>query len=174
MRSGRFIYAILEVALLRGTFLYVLILYIHFRYFKDELAGNVLEETVALRCKAYAMRIRSTNGVKTKVKCKGIVKSYRDRIKFENYLACIKQTAKIKSQVRSIRTKNNVLKIINQKKTAVSTFDDKRWLTCSIHSVGYGSTLIHLANNYCPYCPNASTFYTDSKYETVVDVSQNK
>lgn len=94
--------------------------------FKDELQGNTLEQFVGLRSKAYAMQIRSKHGRKVKIKCKGIAKSYRDRIEFEKYLACITHTAKIRTQVRSIRARNNLLKIIHQNKTAVSSFDDKR------------------------------------------------
>lgn len=97
-----------------------------FRYFKDELQGNTLEQFVGLRSKAYAMQIRTKHGQKVKIKCKGIAKSYRDRIEFEKYLSCITHTAKIKSQVRTIRARNHLLKIIHQNKTAVSSFDDKR------------------------------------------------
>ena len=98
-----------------------------FRFFKDELKGKSLKRFVGLRSKAYAMEIIDKHEKQTKIKCKGIARAYRDRIKFENFLCCINNTAKIKTQMRTIRAKNNLLKIINQNKTAVSSFDDKRY-----------------------------------------------
>ena len=117
------------------------------------------------------MQIRAKEGSKIKVKCKGITKAYRDRIKFEQYVSCITRTARIKSQMRTIRARNNVLKIIHQSKQAVSSFDDKRWLLPCGHSLGYASTYAHIANVFCPYCPNADTFYTDKRFEEIIDVS---
>lgn len=161
---------------------HVLLMYLHmcyvvlffpYRYFKDELRGNTLTHYVGLRSKAYALQIHSAEDKKLcKIKCKGIAKSYKDRLKLDNFLSCITHTAKLKTNMRTIRTRNNLLNIINQNKTAVSSFDDKRWLSCSIHSLGFGSTLINRANNYCVYCPNADTFYSDDKFANVIDVSQ--
>lgn len=102
------------------------------RFFKDELKGKCLEQYVGLRSKAYALQIVDKHDKQVKIKCKGITKAYRDRIQFDNFLSCINNTARIKTQMRTIRAKNNLLKIINQNKTAVSSFDDKRYCTTLI------------------------------------------
>jgi hypothetical protein len=140
---------------------------------KDELAGNTLQRYVGIRSKAYVIEVQTPKGKETKVKCKGIVKAYRNRIQFEKFLACISHTARIKSKMRTIRSRNNILKIIQQNKTAVSSFDDKRYLCGSgIHSLAFGSTFIHRANNFCQYCPNAKTFFTSKKAVRMIDVSK--
>ncbi len=103
------------------------VIMLHYRFFKDELQGRVFEEFCGLRSKAYSMVVRDRGGKReVKTRCKGITKSYRQRISFESYLACINNTARIKTQMRSIRAKNNVLRILHMNKTAVSSFDDKR------------------------------------------------
>lgn len=125
-------------------------------YFKDELASNTFSQFVGLRSKAYCMQIkcRKTDELQTHNKCKGISKSYRKKIHFKSYLKCIKDIAKIECNMRSIQSKNHMLKTINLRKIAVSSFDDKRYLFwCGIHSVGYGSSQIR-DNKYCPFCQN--------------------
>jgi hypothetical protein len=119
------------VRLSRGSKEYQMPLFSLCSFFKDELQGNLFDAFCGLRSKAYTYKVKKRNeeGTQTKTRCKGIAKSYRERITFDSYLACIKKAARIKSQMRSIRAKNNVLRIQHMKKTAVSSFDDKRFYT---------------------------------------------
>lgn len=143
-------------------------------YFKNEMEGvKKITEFVGLKSKTYAMKTENilTAEVSSVSKCKGVAKNKRKQIPFSAFVACIENITRTRTAVRSLKITNQTIRLKELKKTCFTSFDDKRYLfSCGIHSTGYGSTLIHQANNYCPFCPNADTFYTNEEFEEIVNV----
>ncbi len=54
----------------------------------------------------------------------------------------------------TIRSVDHVNKLVRSRKVAFSSFDDKRYLLCSIHSVPYGSFVIEMSlrDGCCYFC----------------------
>lgn len=97
--------------------------------FKDELAGNVITEFIGLRAKCYA--IRSFNGKTYNdnlKKAKGVKKNVLKRkISFDDYRRCVDQNFEFAVDQNSIRSIKHRVFSIQQKKVALSPFDDKRY-----------------------------------------------
>ena len=124
-------------------------------YFKDELKGEKMTEFCGLRSKTYAfLHTESTgedkNRIKMVSKAKGVTRSYKRRIAFADYKKCIEDVSEHIVEQYHLRARSHKMSLVRVKKIAFSSFDDKRWLTCSKHSVPYGSCLIE--KGFCPYC----------------------
>jgi hypothetical protein len=132
-------------------------------FYKDELAGEKMEAFCGLRSKTYVYKLRKEkrkgkrkgkkNVITLHSKCKGITKSYRKKITFQNYKACVQSFSKFEIDQFTIRSKNHKLQTLKINKLCFSSFDDKRYLMqCGVHSVPYGSVLIEQSKNMCILC----------------------
>jgi len=126
-------------------------------FFKDELAGEKkCLGFIGLRPKCYAMSLQNNEtGVTSEKKiCKGLGRvAIENRLRYEEYKNCLFQRKPIRHQFTSIKSIKHNLKTVLQQKKALTHFDAKRWLfNCGIHSAPYGSELIDLFQNKCPFC----------------------
>jgi hypothetical protein len=113
-------------------------------FWKDEMQGKKhLREFIGLRSKCYAFLLEEVGGIKTvHSKAKGVTKAYKKTLDFQQFKQCIEKLTRTELQQYHIRSKNHVLRTLALKRQAFSSFCDKRFLLCSIHSVGYGSKYI--------------------------------
>ena len=119
--------------------------------FKDENGNEPIDRAVALKSKCYVLLSESLNELK---RCKGINTERTASFTFELYKQCIEHVTKVFTNVRSIRAKHNVLRTVELRKVALTSFDNKRWMkNCGVHSVPYGS--VHSTED-CDLCPLAS------------------
>lgn len=108
--------------------------------FKDEEAMDVITEFVGLRSKLYAYR---TDGGSVEKRCKGVKKSVVKDMKFDEYFDVLERSkegdlATVQKTMNLIRSRNHHLMTLEQTKTALSAFDDKRYLLNAVDSVPYG------------------------------------
>jgi len=121
--------------------------------FKDETGGKQILDFIGMRSKTYC--IRYANDPKLHVRTKGVSRGYRSLITMEHFRNCLDTQSQHVMKMYHIGSKNHIITTKKIRKIAFSSFDDKRYLLCPIHSVPYGSVLIdiYLANNeMCPYC----------------------
>ena len=108
-------------------------------YLKNEVPKASILEAVALQSKTYAIR---TDLDETINKAKGVKSSVKKNIRLKEYKRCLQEIGHLQVEQCTLRSKNHVNQMISSKKIAFSSFDDKRFLMCPIHSVPYGSCLI--------------------------------
>ena len=131
-------------------------------FLKNELPHGHLVVFIGLRAKAYTMEIKVVNQKKReerneqKTRLKGVKKAVRDRIQTRKWLRSITEMSTHNISQFSIQAKAHVNRLIKTRKVAFSSFDDKRYLLCAIHSVPYGSILIahQQLTNQCYFCKN--------------------
>ena len=112
--------------------------------FKDECNVRLIREFVGLRSKMYALRFEDDKG-EVKI-AKGVKKPViQNDLRFVDYVDCLCQSSTLEHAFRSIRVRHDVFTFHQQKKT-LSSFDDKRYLEDSIHSVPYGCSTINGAD----------------------------
>lgn len=120
-------------------------------YVKNESPTSDIIEFVGLKAKTYMFRTRD----KTKhVRAKGVKRSHQSKIRFEEMKKCIEQISSKEVTTTFIRSKNHIIKLMKGSQIAFSSFDDKRFLLCPIHSVPYGSKIIPKKGrkSRCPFC----------------------
>lgn len=94
--------------------------------FKDEQNGKVVTEFVGLRSKMYAMKTAGVGGKVTK-RAKGVKRCVPNKkIRFEDYVACVRTNCIIVETQNSFRSKNHVVYTIKQRKITLNPKDDKR------------------------------------------------
>jgi len=124
-------------------------------YFKDELCGEKMKEYCAIRAKAYSY-IQSNKFKNRKrfiSKCKGITPAGRRQILFKNYKKSVQSLAQFSVTQWNIRSKKHQIQTTEAQKICFSSFDDKRYLTCSSHTLAYGSKRIRdIKLGKCPIC----------------------
>lgn len=124
-------------------------------YLKNETPGFTIKEVVAVRSKTYCIVTEKDQSNR----CKGVKENVKNQIKVEDYRKCVEGLHAHTITQHSIQSKTHVNRLIEQVKLAFSSFDDKRHLMCSIHSVPYGSRLIREADETsekCYFCANPS------------------
>lgn len=125
-------------------------------YLKDELPGEDIREVVAVRSKCYG--IRTDNNMHAK--CKGVKRQERDRIPFAVFKETVTGDTPVQHEVTqyTLQAKDHINRLLKQRKVAFSSFDDKRHLLCSKHSVPYGSRIIRLSEETgrCFFCADPS------------------
>ncbi len=169
-------------------------------FLKNEVPAGIIQEAVALRAKAYAIRIRplktDDNGldivnhvqpdkefkrmletfedgeadadytncddedeVTEILKCKGVSRAAQNQLSIDTYRQMIDSIDAQDVVQYQIQSRNHVNRLVRMVREAVSSFDDKRYLACPIHSVPYGSfrTAQLAENNFCYYCSEASS-----------------
>lgn len=128
--------------------------------FKDELKGGKILDYVGIRSKTYSLKIQPYLGGGKKLKqkktsfilstAKGVRTGYKKPIPFNDFKKCIKTISRVNVTQFHITSKQHVLATTKVRKTAWTSFDDKRWLFhCGVHSTPYGSSQISAK---CPYC----------------------
>ena len=105
-------------------------------FIKNEVPGDEIVEFVGLKAKTYAFK---TKGQAFHSRAKGVKKVYKKKIGFEQYLACLSDVRQERVKQVTIQSKKHQNMLIETDKVAFNSFDDKRFLTCAIHSVPYGS-----------------------------------
>jgi len=75
-------------------------------------------------------------------------------MKFEDYEKVVTQTRSLEILQYNLQSKNHIVKLVKERKTAFSTLEDKRFYTCSLHSVPFNSILckFYRINSACPFC----------------------
>lgn len=126
-------------------------------YFKDELGGvKECKGFVGLRAKCYSMKLQDRNSKATEEKkvCKGIGRTaIKNRLRYKQYLDCLKGKGIVRHHFTSIRSRNHEVSTVKLRKKALSHFDSKRYLfACGIHSVPFGSIVRNTNKNKCPFC----------------------
>lgn len=110
---------------------------------KDECNGRIMTEFCGLRSKMYSIRVDGIDAIK---KAKGVKKyALKKRITFQHYIDCIEQNCIITLPQNTIRSRLHNVFSINQKKVALSPFDDKRHiLENKIETLPWGHYKINL------------------------------
>jgi len=75
-------------------------------------------------------------------RAKGVKKHARQQMKFDTFLQSLFDLQEVAVKQKSLISKSHLNKLVEQSKVAFSPFDAKRALTCLIHSVPYGSSLL--------------------------------
>ncbi len=135
-------------------------------YLKNEVPNSLITHYVGLKSKTYMLL---TEDGKKQVRAKGVKKSHQDNIRFDQMMGCIESMKAHTVESHIIRSKDHVIRLIKGRQIAFSSFDDKRYLMCPVHSVPYGSKLIEEASErggeagapYCPFCDVHSLLHTD-------------
>ena len=70
--------------------------------------------------------------------CKGIKRNNNEKIKFQMYKKCLINSETTTETVYGIVSKNLKLYTVELKKTALSPYDDKRYLVNNIDTLPYG------------------------------------
>lgn len=112
--------------------------------FKDELNSQIITEFVGLRSKMYSLKAgeisvsQTHDGIKYIKKAKGIekmkkakgVKKYvlKNQIFFDDFIDCLQNYNIISKNQNSIRSKLHKVYSIQQKKIALSPYDNKRYI----------------------------------------------
>ena len=124
---------------------------------KNEVPNEAIKRVVALQSKTYAIKTVSN---KVDLKCKGVKKNVKEKIPFKAFLNCLRTIDQHNVEQYTIRSKSHINELIKLKKRAFSSFDDKRYLLCPIHSVPYGSNIIEKCKKEqtCFYCINPSMY----------------
>ena len=109
---------------------------------------------VGLRAKTYAFETKSSA---MDSRCKGVKKAAKRSIRFESFLRCI-ETKNLEFITQySITSKDHVNRLVSTNKIAFSSYEEKRFLLCAIHSVPYESILIkhfYDSGQKCFMCQN--------------------
>lgn len=121
-------------------------------YLKNENPNDPIIEVIAVRSKTYCIVTQKDQ----QNKCKGVKSNVKDAISADEYRKCVQEITEHHVTQHSIQSKKHLNRLLKQKKLAFSSFDDKRFLLCSKHSVPYGSSLIERSRNAgkCFFCMN--------------------
>ena len=118
-------------------------------YVKDESGGVPIKEVVSLRSKCYHITHRESDLVKATAK--GVNKSAQKKLTREDYLKCVYQPKQVFADLYNIRSKDQKMHTVREKKVALSSFDDKRIiLDCGIHTRAHGNVE---TSETCKKCP---------------------
>ncbi len=105
---------------------------------KNEIPADEITEVVGVRSKTYAIRTKQS----MTSRCKGIKEVTRANIPFDAFVDCVQNIREHSVTQYTIQSKKHVNRLMKCSKIAFSSFDDKRFLLCGVHSVPYGSSLI--------------------------------
>ncbi len=126
---------------------------------KSEVPLGSIKEVVALKAKTYAVRVDRHLGERYENddrlnRAKGVKKSVKDAIPFEAYRKCVDKISGYEVEQRTLRSVNHVNRLEQMRKVAFTSFDDKRYQLCNIHSCPYGSVVIKRSQELggCYFC----------------------
>lgn len=119
-------------------------------YFKSEVGDKEIAKFVGLRSKCYAFQ---TEVNEVELKCKGLSKNFKKQIGIEHFERCLSEITTVEATQKLLRSKNNQIQLINQRKNVLSSYDDKHFLlNCGICSVPFGSVYIEKNGDRCLKC----------------------
>ena len=123
-------------------------------YLKNECPGTEIREVIGVRAKTYAIRTQNDD---VQRRCKGVKANTRDNIGLADYRKCVRADSLAEHSVtqHTIQSRKHQNMLMQQRKLAFSSFDDKRYLMpCGQHSVPYGSWLIDATkvDDACYFC----------------------
>ena len=121
---------------------------------KNEVPKDSIRKVAAIKAKTYAYE---TKRKKVSKRSKGVKKAYRRRILFNHYAKVLKKMCSISLTQYSFLSRKHQIKMVKSERIAFSSFDDKRYYTCPIHSIPYGSKLIKATKKAgkCLFCKNS-------------------
>lgn len=135
-------------------------------FLKNEMPNARIIEAVALRSKVYCFQTESLTGEEGKFhgKLKGVTRSVTRALDIGRFRNCVENVASIEVKQRQLRSRNHQNQVIEARKTAVTSFDDKRYQLCPRHSVPYGSLLARgvpglIEAGHCFFCHNPHLLY---------------
>ena len=106
---------------------------------KDELGGAPMTEFVGLRAKLYAFCYRDGEEEREIKKCKGVGRAaVKHELLFQHYKRCLLHQEKKSVEVMAIRSSLHRVNTICQRKVALASYDDKRYMLDSVCSLPYG------------------------------------
>lgn len=120
---------------------------------KNEVPKSQIVKFAGVRSKTYAYK---TDADETDSRAKGVKTCYKNRLVFQTYADCVKGIKSVSIDQMSIQSKNHQNMLVRSYKIAFTSFEDKRYLTCPIHSVPYGSHLSRL--DFCVFCDDPNMF----------------
>lgn len=120
-------------------------------YLKSELPDDTITHFAGVRSKAYAFK---TAKQCEEAKAKGVKRCYKKKLSFDVYKNCLAESSSVSVKQVNIISKDHQNLLIQSEKVAFSSFDDKRFLLCRIHSVPYGSKFIRYKRetDMCYFC----------------------
>lgn len=123
-------------------------------FWKNETQGEILAEFVGLCAKTYSIRVIHKNSVSTHSKAKGVGSAIVRRTRFEEYKKCIDSITSHRATSYDIRSRSHVVTTLKSDRLCWTSFDNKRFLSCPIHSMPYGSIYIKkcLMAKRCLFC----------------------
>ena len=138
----------------------------HPGYLKTEIPMASIAAAAALKAKTYALKVDRHVGERKKGddrlnRAKGVTSAVKDRIRFEEYKACVFDISGHEVEQRNIRSYAHRNKLVLGQKMAFSSFDDKRFQLCRLHSCPYGSWVIRWQQSNegkCYFCINPDEY----------------
>jgi len=124
-------------------------------YLKNEIPDDEITEVVGVRSKCYAIKTKKTMSSR----CKGVKETAKKTIPFEAFVKCVKGSHEENVTQFTIQSKKHQNRLMKCNRVAFSSFDDKRYLLCGVHSVPYGSALITKSKllGACYFCIHPKT-----------------
>lgn len=137
-------------------------------YLKNEYPDKTILSFVGLKSKTYGLMV---SGGSFFLKAKGVPSRTKRAIPFSAMEECLVNLSTHTVNFNAIRCRNHVNQLVNSDRVAFSSFDDKRYLLCPLHSLPYGS--IHIPKNHvksvttagrkcCPICDPRMNTYNES------------
>ena len=120
-------------------------------FLKNEISKDTITHFVGIRSKTYAFK---TLNEKMNSRAKGVKQCYKKKIAFEDFEKCLSSVSEVRVRQNMLISKSHRNLLVTAEKSAFSSFDDKRYLLCAIHSVPYGSVLIETSvrEGICYFC----------------------
>ena len=95
--------------------------------FKNELAGHVISERINLRSKLYAFKLAQSD--ESELRCKGVKKVVvKKTLELDHYREVLQTQTSISREQVQLRSYNHRVFTIRSNKTALSSYDDKRYI----------------------------------------------
>ncbi len=104
--------------------------------FKDETAGQTLQEMILLRPKMYSMKYRDTD--KSIKRAKGISKHVVNNMRHSTYREAFEEKKTTRVQMTILRSRQHTIQTTTFNKRALSAWEDKRVWLCENESLPHG------------------------------------
>ena len=118
--------------------------------FKDEMGGKAIEEFVGLRSKMYSIKGKDGEQKNT---AKGVSKTVSENVlTHEDYVRCLMEKTTMKNKMTRFVHDKHQISTVDQVKTTLSPFNDKRFILEDgvSHSFGHWATKeTELMDIYC-------------------------
>lgn len=132
-------------------------------YFKCEMNWGTLLIFVALRSKVYSLKMLPPNSDETSLPknknvCKGVrgIKEFLDVISYKQSLL---HQLKYSLTGYALLKRQQRIQLVQQRKVALASFDDKQYALCPVHSLPYGSkniSEVHTCEYLSAYLQNTA------------------